>query len=69
MPLPVIVGLVAGVAMMVAGGFRAATGRNARVLKNPDGSMYGGFVRIALGVGILWFVVGAGLTWLITLLF
>lgn len=67
MGLPIAVGLLAALIMIVAGGFRFWTGRaGSRVLRNPDGSMYGGLVRVTLGIGILWFVIGAMLTWLIT---
>ncbi len=66
MGLPVVVGLIAAVVMVVGGGFNFWTGRKSRIIRNPDGSMYGGLLRVTLGVGILWFLIGAGLTWLIT---
>ena len=69
MPLPIIVGLIVGIVYAVGSGFRAATGRNRRLRRNPDGSVYGGVIPIAIGVGILWFLIAAGVTWLVTLPF
>lgn len=69
MPIPLIVGLAAALVMIVAGGARFWTNKDSPILRNPDGSMYGGFVRVTLGVGILWFLIGAGLSWLIMWIF
>ena len=69
MPLPVIVGIIVGVLSGTWCTFRAATGRNTRLVRNPDGSVYGGLVPIGIGTGILWFLIAAGITWLVMLPF
>jgi hypothetical protein len=38
------------------------------VLRNPDGSVYGGLVKVSIGVGMLWFAIGFGLTYGLTTL-
>ncbi len=67
MALPIIVGLAVGILMAVWSGFRAVTGRHPSLMRNPDGSIFGGLVMVTIGVGVLWFLIAAGITWLVTL--
>jgi hypothetical protein len=67
--IPLIVGLVVGLVAAVWSGFRAATGSNEKLRRNPDGSVYGGLVQISAMVGVMWLIIAAALTWLVMLPF
>ena len=69
MTWPVVVGLVLGILYAAGSGIRVATGRNSKVRRNRDGSVFGGVILVALGVGVLWFVIGFVVTWLVMLPF
>ncbi len=64
------ISLIAGIALgMVVGVHqhsRVKSGANQRVIRNPDGSVYGGFFRVLFGVVILWTVLGFVVAYAIT---
>ena len=64
------ISLIVGIALgMVSGAHqysRVKSGANQRVIRNLDGSVYGGFFRVLFGVVILWTVLGFVVTYAIT---
>ncbi len=67
--IPLIVGVIVGLVAAIWSGYRAATGRNEKVRRNPDGSIYGGLIRVSALVGVLWLIIAAAFTWLVILPF
>ena len=62
------VGIVSGMFSALTQYSRVQSGANRMVLRNPDGSVVGGLIRTVIGVGILWFLLGFGVTYVITAL-
>jgi len=63
-----IVGGVLGVIFGVQQVLRISSGENRKVIRNPDGSIYGGFAPVILGVVALWFGIGFGIAFGLTAL-
>ena len=66
------VALLAGICLGALFGiqqhFRIKSGANRLALRNSDGSVYGGLVRMSVGVAVLWFAVGFGVAYGLTTL-
>ena len=63
-----IVGIVLGMFFGLQQYSRLQSGANRRAVRNLDGSIFGGLIRVAVGVAILWFLIGFGATYAITAL-
>ena len=64
--ISLIVGIALGLVIGVQQYSRVKQGANRLVIRNPDGSVYGGFSRVIFGVVILWTVLGFVVTYAIT---
>ena len=67
-----VISLIVGISLGMFSGFqcysRTKSGANRVVVRNPDGSIFGGLIRVVVGVVILWFLLGFGVTYGITAL-
>ena len=64
------ISLIVGIALGIFYGLnqysRTKSGANRLIIRNPDGSVYGGLFRVIFGVVILWTVLGFAVTYAIT---
>ena len=67
MTIPVIVGVVVGVVAIVIGYFRAVSGANRRIIRNPAGTVYNLWPTTVV-FGLLWGGVAFGVALVVTLL-
>ncbi len=64
--ISLVVGIALGMVYGIWQHFRIKHGLNQLVLRNLDGSVYGGHFKVIFGVVILWTVVGFIVTFVIT---
>ena len=67
MTVPTVVGVVVGLIAAVVGFFRAVTGANPLVVRNPGGTVHN-LWPTTIGMGLLWGGVAFGVALVITLL-
>ena len=56
--IALIIGSAIGFAVAVIQHYRVRSFHNPFVVRNPDGSVYGGHYRVLFGVALLWTTVG-----------
>ena len=61
----VIAGLIVGLFVGISQYGRVNSGANLKVIRNPDGSVFGGLVKVIAGVVILWFTIGFAVSYAI----
>ena len=63
--ISLIVGIAHGTVVGLHQYLRIKSGGNRLIIRNLDGSVYGGFFKVIFGVVILWIVIGFAVTYAI----